>query len=412
VTYASEMKFMQSVFEKSRLQTRVLDIDVDTELNVSEDINDILVERDIYFVKNNSPRPEPNVVYKLTDQYSRTFVFFQLPQTDGRMVMLIGPFYHVEMTQKKISVLAEKAAPGPGFKSIMDKYFMSIPYIPKESHIFVMLDTFFELIWGGIDAFTTIDLNVDRPGGSFMQFRREPTDPEKTAWNMQIMEQRYSYENELMNAVAHGQIHKSELLLSAFSTIAFEERSSNPVQNTKNYCIIMNTLLRKAAENGGVHPVYLDSQSSLFAHKIEKLMSTAEASSLMTDMFRSYCRLVRKHSMKHYSPPIQKVVAAIDFDLTANLTLSSLAAMQNISPSYLSALFKQEVGKTLTDYVNSKRIERAMQLLETTRLQVQTVAQNCGILDVHYFSKIFKKTTGMTPKEYRASVTGDLGSKK
>ena len=83
--------------------------------------------------------------------------------------------------------------------------------------------------------------------------------------------------------------------------------------------------------------------------------------------------------------------------------------MQNISPSYLSALFKQEVGKTLTEYVNSKRIERAMQLLETTRLQVQTIAQNCGILDVHYFSKIFKKTTGMTPKEYRASVTGDTG---
>ena len=407
--YSSELKFMQSVFHKARLRTHILDIDVDTEMHASEDINDLLVERDVYFVKNNSPRPEPNTVYKLTDPYSRTFIFFMLPGTKGRSIMLIGPLYNVEMTQKKLSALAEKASPGPGFKSIMDKYFMSIPYIPKESHIFVMLDTFCELIWDGIDAFTILDLNVDRQGGSFMQFRKEPTDPEKTAWNMQIMEQRYAYENELMNAVAHGQIHKSELLLSGFSSLAFEERSSNPVQNTKNYCIIMNTLLRKAAENGGVHPVYLDTQSSAFAHKIEKMTSSAEASSLMTDMFRSYCRLVRKHSMKHYSPPIQKVVAAIDFDLTANLTLSSLATMQNISPSYLSALFKQEVGKTLTEYVNSKRIERAMQLLETTRLQVQTIAQNCGILDVHYFSKIFKKTTGMTPKEYRASVTGDSG---
>ena len=125
----------------------------------------------------------------------------------------------------------------------------------------------------------------------------------------------------------------------------------------------------------------------------------------MAEMFRSYCRLVRKHSMKNYSPPIQKVIAAIDFDLTANLTLSALAAMQNISPSYLSALFKQEVGETLTEYVNGKRIKRAMQLLETTKMQVQNVAQNCGILDVHYFSKIFKKTTGMTPKEYRESFT-------
>jgi len=169
----------------------------------------------------------------------------------------------------------------------------------------------------------------------------------------------------------------------------------------------MNTLLRKAAESGGVHPVYLDTQSSAFAHKIEKLVSVSEADALMTDMYRSYCRLVRKHSMKHYSPPIQKVVAAIDFDLTANLSLSSLAEMQNISPSYLSALFKQEVGKTLTEYVNGRRIERAMQLLETTKLQIQTIAQNCGILDVHYFSKIFKRNTGMTPKEYRASFLSE-----
>jgi len=191
--------------------------------------------------------------------------------------------------------------------------------------------------------------------------------------------------------------------MSTFSSMHFEERTADPVRNAKNYSIIMNTLLRKAAESGGVHPVYLDSISSGFAFKIEALTTLAEAEELMGEMFRSYCRLVRKHSMKNYSPPIQKVIATIDFDLTANLTLSALATMQNISPSYLSALFKQEVGETLTEYVNGKRIKRAMQLLETTKMQVQTIAQNCGILDVHYFSKIFKKTTGMTPKEYRES---------
>ena len=405
--YESELKFLQKSFEKCRLQTRLLDIDISPDLSPDENIGNLLRERDIHFLINNSPRPEQNVVYKLTDPFSRTFIFFVLPDGDDRTVLLIGPYYSVEMTHKKLSALSEKAAPGPEYKAIMDKYLMSIPYLPKESQIFIVLDTFYELIWGDADNFTITDLNVDKQIGSFMQFKREPTDPEKTAWNMQLMEQRYAYENELMHAVAHGQTHKSELLLSAFSSIAFEERAVNPVQNVKNYCIIMNTLLRKAAESGGVHPVYLDTQSSAFAHKIEKLVSVSEADVLMTDMYRSYCRLVRKHSMKHYSPPIQKVVAAIDFDLTANLSLNSLAEMQNISPSYLSALFKQEVGKTLTEYVNGRRIERAMQLLETTKLQIQTIAQNCGILDVHYFSKIFKRNTGMTPKEYRASFLSE-----
>ena len=48
-------------------------------------------------------------------------------------------------------------------------------------------------------------------------------------------------------------------------------------------------------------------------------------------------------------------------------------------------------------------LERAKELLQTTRLQIQTVALHCGIVDVHYFSKIFKKVTGQTPKEYRDS---------
>ena len=105
--------------------------------------------------------------------------------------------------------------------------------------------------------------------------------------------------------------------------------------------------------------------------------------------------------MKNYSPPVQKAILYIDADLTADLSLSALAGAQNISPSYLSSLFRQETGQTLTDHVNHKRIKQAMQLLSTTHLQVQTVAQHCGILDVHYFSKVFKKYAGQTPKQYR-----------
>ena len=166
----------------------------------------------------------------------------------------------------------------------------------------------------------------------------------------------------------------------------------------------MNTLLRKAAENGGVHPIYIDSISSKFAMRIELLSDTKACTEMMREMFSSYCRLVYKHSTRRYSPIVQKTILTIDSDISAELSLKNLAMMQGISSGYLATIFKKETKKTVSEYINDKRIEHAMYLLSTTHLQIQTIALHCGVMDVQYFSKIFKKKTGKNPKEYREAV--------
>ena len=165
----------------------------------------------------------------------------------------------------------------------------------------------------------------------------------------------------------------------------------------------MNTLLRKAAEDGGVHPVYIDRTSSKFAVRIELMQDINACSSLMREMFSSYCRLVYKHSIKRYSPIVQKTILVIDSDISAELSLKTLAQKQCISSGYLASLFKKETGKTVSEYIKDRRIEHAIYLLTTTHLQIQTIALHCGIIDVQYFSKVFKKKTGKNPKEFRST---------
>ena len=98
---------------------------------------------------------------------------------------------------------------------------------------------------------------------------------------------------------------------------------------------------------------------------------------------------------------IQKVIVMIESNIASDLSLSELATSLNINASYLSTVFKKETGKTVTAYVNERRIELAQELLKTTSLQIQTIAQYCGVVDVHYFTRLFKKTTGLSPKQYR-----------
>jgi len=183
-----------------------------------------------------------------------------------------------------------------------------------------------------------------------------------------------------------------------------------PLRNFKNYLIISNTLMRKAVQQGGVHPLYIDKLSSSFGRRIETVMTMDEGKKLAGEIVHKYCLLVRNHAMKAYSPLVRKVILAIDSDLTADLSLSAHARALGVNASYLSALFRRETGQTLSDYVARARIEQAVFLLNTTRMQIQTIAQHCGIQDVNYFTRLFRRVMGKTPTQYREAARGGASS--
>lgn len=218
---------------------------------------------------------------------------------------------------------------------------------------------------------------------------------------IRAMELRYEYENRMMDAITHGSLSIAESITDAFTDSVFEERTADPLRNLQNYCIIMNTLCRKAAEAGGVHPLFLNELSSDYARRIETLQSLSAIPLFMKEVITGYCRLVQTHSIKSYSPTVQKAILYIESNLQNELRLSSVAEAISVSAGYLSSVFKKETGKTLTDYINTKRIDCAKHLLRSTDLQIQTVAQDCGFLDLHYFCRVFKHHTGSTPSAYR-----------
>lgn len=408
--YEKELQFTEKLLHNFRLNLRYITEDKTDIFTVIPDIGlkDILNyeynEADLLQMLENNCKP--NTIYRTKNLLMCNYLFLRLPDTEKPVFAYVGPYTLEPVSKQDILTLAEQYHVTPGNLAQLEQFYLDLPLLSDENVLLTLIYTLGEVLWGDADHFTlneTFEFSPHNP--DYVIPVPDIQTPEEALLSVQIIEKRYEAEHQLIHAVSNGQLHKAELFFASISSRQYEQRSNNPLRDMKNYAIVLNTILRKAAEGAAVHPIHIDNISSQYARKIELITSQTNCISLLKEMVRKYCLLVKNHSLKGYSLLIRKVITEIDYDLTADLSLKTQAKLLNVNPSYLSTLFKKETGLTLTEYVNRKRIEHALLLLNSTDMQIQMIAQYCGIQDVNYFTKTFKKMVGKTPKEYREMIT-------
>lgn len=128
------------------------------------------------------------------------------------------------------------------------------------------------------------------------------------------------------------------------------------------------------------------------------------AGQYLTTYLKELIRIRDSRTEKRYSRMLREAVRYIDENYDKeDISLNRVAETASISPNHFSSIFSQEMGTTFIEYLIQKRMERAKQLLRTTALRSSEIAYQVGYKDPHYFSFMFKKTQGMTPREYRAA---------
>lgn len=123
----------------------------------------------------------------------------------------------------------------------------------------------------------------------------------------------------------------------------------------------------------------------------------------LSDILLRAIELRDKAAGSQYRSLLKEAVAYIDANFQSEeISLNRVAKEVNISANYLSAVFSQEMGMTFVEYVTTRRMEKAKELLRSSDLRSGEIAVAVGYKDPHYFSFIFKKTQGCTPRDYRA----------
>ena len=101
---------------------------------------------------------------------------------------------------------------------------------------------------------------------------------------------------------------------------------------------------------------------------------------------------------------IERTLEYINNNLTADLTLESLASAANFNAIYFHKLFKASTGKTLHEYVEDQRIKKSINLLISTNMTLAKIAYECGFSSQSYFNYVFKKKNGLTPRKYAQRI--------
>ncbi len=213
----------------------------------------------------------------------------------------------------------------------------------------------------------------------------------------------YEAEMDFYSAVKAGDIPRvKDFLNKGFTSIqGLGTLSDNNLRNFKYHFIITAAMISRNCIDAGLPLEQAYSLSDFYIQKADKLNSLQEIDSLHEEMVVAYARIMQKMKKDHgYSKQIRKCINYIYSHLHTRITLNSLSEITGLSPSYLSKLFKNETGMTVSEYIEYQKLETAKNMLAYSDYTPGEISFILGFPSQSYFTERFRKATGVTPKKY------------
>jgi YesN/AraC family two-component response regulator len=318
--------------------------------------------------------------------------------------IVIGPYLTEEPNILMIESIIFENKLSISLKNIINQYYHSLPMISTYKAKLLAESIAYNAL--NLYSMTSHCISIGDKKYSFQTEAPISRDAVKqnTEQSIDIIEKIYKQENDLLHAVEMGDIEKLEELSEEGVHMNRELSArvpNDPLRSGKNIAFVLNTLLRKASEKGGLHPIDIHSISGKYAVQIEQTTTIHQLSDLIKKMRLEYCKAVRKLSLKNFNYLTQKAIEHIRKNLDGDLSLEAISNAINVSPYELSRQFKKETKQGITEYINIQRVNEAVYIMENQNISITEAAYMVGFNDVNYFTKVFKKLKGMTPSEYR-----------
>ena len=210
----------------------------------------------------------------------------------------------------------------------------------------------------------------------------------------------YDKEKDLITKVKTGNAREAKGVLNdLLGYVLFSEGSS--LDFVKSRAIELCSLLSRAAIEGGAATDAILKIDNQFLKSLQEINTLDTLCFKLQEIVEVFTDSMFNNVPEKNNDAVRRAIQYISQNYASPISLQDVADHVHLNATYFSTLFKQSMGSSFKDYLNMVRIEESKRLLANTDYSIINIAIATGFEDQSYFSKVFRKYTGLTPKQYR-----------
>lgn len=210
----------------------------------------------------------------------------------------------------------------------------------------------------------------------------------------------YENENRLMGYIKLGDVEGvAETINNIFGHL--NSGRTMTMDYVQGVCFEMTCIASRTVQDLGESMDSIADDRSVVLDTIYRKETIADLKSYMSNLFVMIAQYFSKKYNQKSAKVIRKIKDIIDQKYSGDISVAKISQEIYLTPNYLSMIFKQDTGETISEYITKVRMEHAKSLLKSTDLKILEIAEKVGYEDPHYFSKAFKKYTGIHPQKHR-----------
>ncbi len=316
---------------------------------------------------------------------------------------IIGPSLYFQPLEKMINRIINDCHIIINKQEVLN-YYHSVPIIKKSSLIHVSILLYYMIYFKKIDVNTVVERNKSLKSTSCKV--KKPDLYISVCHQNDYVRNEVSVSTKMFEAIKAG--NKEELLKCWHS---FPRKKigvfcvTSELRNRKNQAIAGIAIATRYAIDGGLSSEMAFSLSEFYMQNLEKLNDVNSILVLIEESFCAFAEHVKTYRGRNYSKTIITCQNYICKNIYQELSLKQLAHVTNKNYMYLSTLFKKEVGIPLSEYIQREKVEEAKRLLTLTSYSLLDISTWLNFNNQSYFTKVFRKYTEVTPKQYRDQYT-------